>query len=117
MLILVFVSMSLLLFFYAYHMVYRMSDLDDAMATLENQKLEPSISKAELALIDADEEKLKMQLDGFVLSTMKVWPFRDYSQQYVKTALDIVEFHSPNLFVHVVLPCMEVEFNNCTLAG
>ena len=70
MLILVLVSTSLLLLFYAYHMVNRIGDLQSALVTLENQK---SVSKADRASIDAKEAKIEIQLNRCVLDIMKVW--------------------------------------------
>lgn len=73
MLILVFVSMSLFSLFYAYHMVYRMRDLQSVLDTLDGQRSEPSISDAELDSISAAEENIITQLNSVALSTMKVW--------------------------------------------
>ena len=72
-LILVFVSMSLFSLFYAYHIVYRMRDLQNVLDTLDSQRSEPSMSNAELESISAAEDNIITQLNSCALSTMKVW--------------------------------------------
>lgn len=90
---LVFVSMSLLLLCYAYNMVYRMRDLQGVLVTLENQRSQLSINKADLAAIDAAEDKIGMQLEDFASATMKVWrwPYTGYISNMLRHALDMVK--------------------------
>lgn len=72
MLIVVFVSVGLALLFYAYHMVYKMRDLDDAWMRLDNMRSDNSTA-AETGMIDAAQDQIDAELMKLGLDTMKVW--------------------------------------------
>ena len=93
MLILVLVLISLLLLCYAYHMVHRIQDIQRVLENLKLQKSGPSISRAELASVNAELGKIKLQLDGVILSTMKV---EDPCRRYISTLLNFF-YYSPLL--------------------
>ena len=53
MLIVEFVSVDLALLFYAYHMVYKMEDLDYVWMRLDGKSSDNSTTQAEVGMIDA----------------------------------------------------------------
>ena len=83
-LILVFVSISLLMVCYAYHIVHQIQDIQRVLENLEHQKSGPSVSRAELALVNAELGKIRLQLDRFILFTKKV---EDPCRRYISTFL------------------------------